>query len=45
MSSLGVPDPEVPAKARTRRWSAAEKARILVEYDVLAVTSGAVTSS
>jgi transposase len=35
MSSLGVPDPEVPAKARTRRWSAAEKARILAEYENL----------
>jgi transposase-like protein len=33
VSSLDqVPDPEVPAKARTRRWSAAEKARILAEY-------------
>lgn len=36
MSSLDqVPDPEVPAKARTRRWSAAEKARILAEYESL----------
>lgn len=36
MSSLDqVPDPEVPAKARTRRWSAAEKARILAEYENL----------
>jgi transposase len=35
MSSLGVPDPEVPVKARTRRWSAAEKARILAEYETL----------
>ena len=36
MSSLHqVPDPEVPAKARTRRWSAAEKARILAEYENL----------
>ena len=36
MSSLNqVPDPEVPAKARTRRWSAAEKARILAEYESL----------
>lgn len=35
MSSLGVPDPEVPAKARTRRWSAAEKTRILAEYENL----------
>jgi transposase len=30
-----VPDPEVPVKARTRRRSAAEKARILAEYEVL----------
>jgi transposase len=28
-----VPDPEVPAKARTRTWSAAYKARILAEYE------------
>ena len=36
MSSLNqVQDPEVPAKARTRRWSAAEKARILAEYESL----------
>jgi transposase-like protein len=36
VSSLNQPpDPEVPAKARTRRWSAAEKARILAEYEVL----------
>lgn len=36
MSSLNpVPDPEVPAKARTRRWSAADKARILAEYEGL----------
>ena len=36
MSSLNqVPDPEVPAKARTRRWSAAEKVRILAEYESL----------
>jgi transposase-like protein len=36
VSSLDqVPDPEVPAKARTRRWSAAEKARILAEYENL----------
>lgn len=27
------PDPEVPAKATRRRFSAAEKARILVEYE------------
>ena len=36
MSSLNpVPDPEVPAKARTRTWSAAHKARILAEYESL----------
>lgn len=36
MSSLNqVPDPEVPVKARMRRWSAAEKARILAEYESL----------
>jgi len=36
VSSLDqVPDPEVPAKARMRRWSAAEKARILAEYENL----------
>jgi transposase len=36
VSSLDqVPDPEVPAKARTRRWSAAEKVRILAEYESL----------
>lgn len=36
MSSLNqVPDPEVPARARTRRWSAAEKARILAEHESL----------
>lgn len=28
-----VPDPEVPARARTRSWSAAYKARILAEYE------------
>ncbi len=34
MSSINqVPDPEVPAKARTRTWSAAYKARILAEYE------------
>lgn len=27
------PDPEVPAKAQRRRFSAAEKARILAEYE------------
>jgi transposase len=36
VSSLNqVPDPEVPAKARTRTWSAAYKARILAEYESL----------
>ena len=36
MSSLNqVPDPEVPAKTGTRRWSAAEKSRILAEYEGL----------
>jgi len=36
VSSLDqVPDPEVPVKARTRRWSASEKARILAEYENL----------
>ena len=30
-----APDPEVPAKARTRTYSAAYKARILEEYDGL----------
>jgi transposase len=30
-----VPDPEVPAKARTRRYSAAYKAKILDEYEAL----------
>ena len=39
MSSVNaVPDPEVPAKARTRSWSAAHaahKARIVAEYEGL----------
>ena len=36
MNSINqVPDPEVPAKARTRTWSAAHKARILAEYESL----------
>ena len=36
MSSVNqVPDPEVPAKARTRRYSAAYKAKILDEYESL----------
>jgi len=30
-----VPDPEVPAKARTRRYSASYKVRILAEYEDL----------
>ena len=30
-----VPDPEVPAKARTRRYSASYKAKILDEYEQL----------
>ena len=34
-SSERVPDPEVPAKARTRRYSASYKARILAEYEGL----------
>jgi len=34
-----VPDPEVPARARSRRYSAAYKARILVEYDGLGKTA------
>jgi transposase len=28
-------DPEVPAKARTRRYSASYKARVLAEYEEL----------
>jgi transposase len=32
-STSQVPDPEVPARARTRTWSAAYKARILAEYE------------
>src|SRR3954447_22937750 len=28
-----MPDPEVPARARTRRYSASYKARILAEYE------------
>jgi transposase len=37
MSSMSekVPDPEVPAKARTRTFSASYKARILAEYEGL----------
>jgi transposase-like protein len=34
-SSNQVPDPEVPAKARSRTYSAAYKARILEEYEGL----------
>jgi transposase-like protein len=34
-SSEQVPDPEVPAKARSRTYSAAYKARILAEYESL----------
>jgi transposase len=34
-SSEQVPDPEVPAKARSRRYSASYKARILAEYEEL----------
>ncbi|GAA1028013.1 transposase [Virgisporangium ochraceum] len=34
-SSEQVPDPEVPAKARSRTYSAAYKARILSEYESL----------
>jgi len=30
-----VPDPEVPARARTRRYSASYKAKILTEYEEL----------
>jgi transposase len=30
-----VPDPEVPAKARTRRYSASYKAKVLAEYEQL----------
>jgi transposase-like protein len=34
-STNQVPDPEVPAKARSRTYSAAYKARILDEYEAL----------
>jgi transposase-like protein len=34
-SNQQVPDPEVPAKARPRTYSASYKARILEEYDAL----------
>ena len=37
MSSINeqVPDPEVPARARTRSYSASYKARVLAEYEEL----------
>jgi transposase-like protein len=34
-SNLQVPDPEVPARARPKSYSASYKARILEEYDSL----------
>jgi transposase len=34
-SSEWVPDPEVPARARSRRYSASYKAKILAEYEEL----------
>jgi transposase len=34
-SNEQVPDPEVPAKARSRRYSATYKARVLAEYEEL----------
>ena len=34
-SSVQVPDPEVPAKARSRRYSASYKAKVLAEYEEL----------
>ena len=34
-SSEQVPDPEVPAKARSRRYSASYKSKILAEYEEL----------
>jgi transposase len=34
-SSDRVPDPEVPAKARSRRYSASYKAKVLAEYEEL----------
>lgn len=34
-SNEQVPDPEVPAKARSRRYSASYKARVLAEYEEL----------
>ena len=34
-TSERVPDPEVPARARSRRYSASYKARVLAEYEQL----------
>ena len=34
-TSERVPDPEVPARARSRRYSASYKARVLAEYEEL----------
>jgi transposase len=34
-SNEQVPDPEVPAKARSRRYSASYKAKVLAEYEEL----------
>lgn len=34
-SSERVPDPEVPARARSRRYSASYKAKVLAEYEEL----------
>lgn len=34
-SRSGVPDPEVPERAKTRTYTAAYKARILAEYEEL----------
>jgi transposase len=34
-TSEQVPDPEVPARARSRRYSASYKARVLAEYEEL----------
>ena len=36
-----VPDPEVPAKAQSRRYSASYKARILAQYDAPETDKGA----
>ena len=33
LPNLNIPDPEVPAKATRRRFAAADKARILDEYE------------